>query len=110
MDQADKRKSENEILDEHRLAQIRATAHKYRGNEVGDKWISESDSCVSWIFGWKVVAERKACDHAEVKRKVAEVVEQAGAEAVAVFDDGATEYFPKNHGGNAIEQNVPDGC
>src|SRR5262245_43395974 len=96
MDQADKRNYENDILDEHRVAQVWATADKHCRDEVRNKWISESDAGVSWSFGWEVVAESKACDHAKVERKIAEVVEEAGAETVAIFDHRATEHFPEH--------------
>src|SRR6185369_6914790 len=109
MDQADKRHSENEVLDEHRLAQVCTTAHKHCRDEVGNKWISESDTGVRRVFGWKVIAEGKARDHAQMERKIAEVVEQSGAEAVAVFDHGATEYFPEHDRRDAIEQDVANG-
>ena len=82
MDQADERESENDILDEHRFAQVCAATHKHRRNEVRDKWIRESDSGVSWIFRWEVVAEGKTRDHAEVKWKIAEVIQQSRAETV----------------------------
>ncbi len=75
MEQADKSQSENVVLDEHRLAQVRATANEHRGDEVGKKWISEPDAGVSRIFGWEVVSESETRDHAEVKWKIAEVVQ-----------------------------------
>ena len=83
MNQTDKRESEEVVFNEHRLAQVSAATNEYSGDEVGDKWISESDTCVSRIFRWKIIAECKAGDYAEVKRKIAEVVQQSGAQAGA---------------------------
>ena len=103
-----KRESENEILDKHRLAQVGATLHKDRGNEIGQERISESNSGVSWIFRWKVVPECETGNHADMKRKIAEVIQQACADATCVLNHCATKHFPQNHGDDCVEKNITD--
>ena len=65
-------------------------------------------SGVRRIFGWKVVAERKARDDADVKRKIAEVIQQSGAESAFILDNGPTEYPPENNRHESVEQKVAD--
>ncbi len=84
--------------------QVGATAHKDRGDKVRNKWISESDSGVRRIFGWKVVTERETCDDAEMERKIAEVIQQSRAEAGLILDNSATEYFPQNDSRYSVKQ------
>src|ERR1041384_3868837 len=110
MNQSDKRESEEIVFDEHRLAQISAAADEDRRNKVGDKWIGESDARVSRIFRRKVVAEPEAGDDTQMKRQIAEVVQQTGAQAGLVFDNSAIEDLPKNHGRERVEKKVADGA
>ena len=101
-----KRDSENEILDEHRLPQVGATSHKHCGDEVRNEWISEPNSGVRRIFGWKVVAESKTCDDAEMERKIAEVIQQTRAETSLVLDDSATEYLPHYNSRHSVKEKI----
>src|ERR1700754_731861 len=106
MNDADEGDRQQKVFDKHRLPQIRTAAQKHRREKVGDEWISEPDPGVSRILGRKVVAVRKTRDHADVKRQVAVVVEQARAETGAVFDNGAVENFPENHRDHEIKKKV----
>ena len=108
MNQSDKRDSENEILDEHRLPQVGATAHKDCGDEVGNEWISKSNAGVRRIFGWKVVAECETRDDAEMEWKIAEVIQQSGAESGVILDNCATEHFPENNRRDSVEKKIAD--
>ena len=108
MDQAHKSESENVVLDEHRFAQVCATPHKHRRNEVGNEWISESDSGVGRIFGWEIVSESKTRDYAEVKWKIAEVVQQTRAETGAVFNHCATKNLPQHDCDDSVKKKVTD--
>src|SRR5690348_8987340 len=98
MDQADESKPENVVFDEHRRAQVSAAFHEYRRDEVREEWISEPDAGVSGIFRWQVVAESEARDHAQVKRKITEVVQQPRAHTGAVLYHSPTEHLPEDHG------------
>ncbi len=94
VNQADKRDAENEVLDEHRWPQVSATADKDGRDEVGDEGIGETNSGVCRIFRWKIVAECKTRDDADVKRKIAEVIQQSGAESVLVLYNCTAEHSP----------------
>src|ERR1044072_8879212 len=95
MNHTDESDCEQEVFDEHRLAQVRAATQENRGDEIGEKRIREPDAGIRRIFRRIVVAIREARDDADMKRQVAEVVQQSGAEAMVVDDDRAIEYFLK---------------
>src|SRR5689334_12861460 len=98
MDQPDERDAENVVLDKHRFPEVCTAAHEDRRDEVGNEWVREPDARVGWIFRREVVAECKTRDHAEVKRKIAEVVQKPGADTCLVLDDCAIEHLPENDG------------
>src|ERR1700752_216643 len=111
MDQADKRESENVVLDEHGFAQVCATSHEHRGNEVGDERISEPDSGVGRIFRRKIIAEYETRNDAKVKWKIAEVIQQAGAETDIVFNHRPAEDLPEDDRNHSVKEKIPDrGC
>src|SRR5690242_19195953 len=97
MNHADKSDGEQEVFHEHRLAQVRAATQEERGNEISEKRIGETDTGIRGIFGRVVVAVSKTGDDADVKRQVAEVVQQSGAESVLVDDHRAIKNLPEHH-------------
>src|SRR5574338_1511623 len=109
MNEADKRNSENVVFDEHRLAQVGAAFYENCRDEVRQERVREPDAGVCGIFRWEVVSEGENRDHAEVKRKIAEIVEQPWAQAGVVFDDCATEHFPKNQRHDRVKNEITNG-
>src|SRR5258708_7702056 len=108
MQHTDEGNGQQKILDEQRIAQVCATAHKDRGYEIRQERIGEAHSRISWILWRIVVAESKSGDHTQMKRQVAEIIEHTGVDAFGLHNHRAIEEQPHDHRHSPVVEKVND--
>src|ERR1051325_1369665 len=108
MQYADQCDADDPVLDEHRIAQARAHAHKHRGNKVGEKRISEARAGKRRIFRRKILTVGEARDDAQVKGQVAVIIQHTGVQTIRLVQQRAIEYQPHDNHDAGVKKKVDE--
>src|ERR1051325_6508251 len=108
MQYADQCDADDPVLDEHRIAQARAHAHKHRGNKVGEKRISKARAGKRRIFRRKILAVGEARDDAQVKRQVAVIIQHTGVQTVRLVQQRSIKYQPHDDHDASVKKKIDE--
>src|SRR5258706_11469827 len=108
MEHSDQGDANKVVLDKEGITKSCARAHEHRRHKVGHEWISETGARECRVLRRKVLTKSETCDHAQVKREVAIVVQHSRVNPTRLFKHRPREYQPHADRHRCIEKKIDE--
>ncbi len=108
MQYADKSHRHHHVLQPHGKDHTGARPHQHGSKEIDEKRISKAHTGKGRIFRRQVVALDKAIDDLKMKGQVAQVIGEAGINAVRALENRAAKDHRQQNGDGEIKNQIAD--